>query len=84
MVLEMLREASSVWEDVDVDGRNMYARFGFVGDKKIVVGLYGTDCALIGWPSRAKPATRSNDMCRIVLDYSCRKQGVAIRSDVLL
>jgi hypothetical protein len=66
MVVEILREVSSVWEDEDVDGINTYARFGFVGDRKIEVGLYGRDCAPEGSKSRAKPAARDINLSRIV------------------
>lgn len=40
----MFSEASLPGLDVDVDGKNIYARLGFFGDRSIDVGLYGSDC----------------------------------------
>jgi hypothetical protein len=41
---DMFSEASLPGLDVDVDGKNIYARLGFFGDRSIDVGLYGSDC----------------------------------------
>jgi hypothetical protein len=69
----MLREASWPWEDEDVDGRNIYAKFGAVGDRKITVGVYGKDCAVVCWSSMDEATVKSSDMRRIVPNDNCRK-----------
>ena len=72
-MVEMLREASWLWEDVGVDGRNMYAKSGAVGDRKIVVELYGRDCAFVCPKTKVEAAAKIPDMCRILPENNCRK-----------
>lgn len=66
IVVEILRDASRVCEGDVVDGRNMYAVSGSLGDRKMLAGLYGNKSALESLRMKAETAIRINGTARIL------------------
>jgi hypothetical protein len=67
IVVEMLRAASWTCGGVDRVGKNKYTKSTSIGDRNILVGLYGSDSVVAERTKAPKPKTTSNEAIRRIV-----------------